>query len=142
MRVGLYSEIARSNMSINPARAFITERQYASTADDIRRCRQDLLNSPLKSVAVAGDFFSTSECRDLLFHVQERQLTIPEIESFIAANGLNFIGFEFKPALQHHYRQVFSKAGWPMTDLKRWHEFEIKNPDLFTLMYQFWVQKA
>jgi SAM-dependent methyltransferase len=142
MRVGLYSEIARGNMSINPARAFIAERGYASTADDIRRCRQDLLNSPLKNVAAAGDFFSTSECRDLLFHVQERQLTIPDIESFITANGLKFIGFEFKPTLQHHYRQLFSKAGWPMTDLKRWHEFELKNPDLFTLMYQFWVQNA
>jgi 2-polyprenyl-3-methyl-5-hydroxy-6-metoxy-1,4-benzoquinol methylase/tetratricopeptide (TPR) repeat protein len=76
MRVGLYSEIARRNMSINPARAFIAERGYASTADDIRRCRQDLLNSPFKGVATAGDFFSTSECRDLLFHVQERQLIV------------------------------------------------------------------
>ena len=141
MRVGLYSEIARRNISINPARAFIAERGYASTADDIRRCRQDLLNSPLKSVATAGDFFSTSECRDLLFHVQERQLTIPDIEGFITANGLTFIGFEFKPTLQQHYRQLFSKAGWPMTDLKRWHDFELKNPGLFLLMYQFWVQK-
>ena len=142
MRVGLYSEIARRNMSINAARAFITERGYASSADDIRRCRQDLLSLPLKSVAAAGDFFSTSECRDLLFHVQERQLTIPEIKSFITANGLKFIGFEFKPALQHHYRQLFSKAGWPMTDLDRWNDFETQNPELFTLMYQFWVQKA
>jgi hypothetical protein len=99
------------------------------------------LNSPFKGVATAGDFFSTSECRDLLFHVQERQLTIPDIASFIAANGLRFIGFEFKPTLQHQYRQLFSKAGWPMTDLKRWHEFELKNPGLFVLMYQFWVQK-
>lgn len=142
MRVGLYSEIARRNMSINAARAFVKERGYTSTADDIRRCRQDLLNSPLKRVVAAGDFFSTSECRDLLFHVQERQLTIPEIKSFIAANGLNFIGFEFKPALQLHYRQSFSKAGWPMTDLNRWHDCEIRNPSLFALMYQFWVQKA
>jgi SAM-dependent methyltransferase len=142
MRVGLYSEIARRNVSINAARAFIKERGYASTADDIRRCRQDLLSSPLKSVATTGDFFSTSECRDLLFHVQERQLTIPDIKSFIAANGLKFIGFEFKPDLQQHYRQMFSRSGWQMTDLDRWHDLEVKNPDLFILMYQFWVQKA
>ncbi len=28
-----------------------------------------------------------------------------------------------------------------MTDLDRWHEFETKNPDTFSGMYQFWVQK-
>ncbi len=95
MRVALYSQIGRRE--INAARAFIAERGYRSTSDDIRRCRQDLLNSPFKGVATAGDFFSISECRDLLFHVQEQQLTIPEIKSFIAEHGLTFIGFEFEP---------------------------------------------
>jgi hypothetical protein len=40
------------------------------TTDDIRRCRQELLSSRLEGVTKAGDFFSTSECRDLLFHFQ------------------------------------------------------------------------
>ncbi len=139
MRVALYSQIGRREISA--ARAFIAERGYRSTSEDIRRCRQDLLDSPLKGVASAGDFFSTSECRDLLFHVQERQLTIPQIKSFVAERGLTFIGFEFEPPAQRHYRTVFSEAGWSSTDLDRWEDFERKNPGCFAAMYQFWVQK-
>ncbi len=139
MRVALYSQTGRREISA--ARAFIAERGYRSTSEDIRRCRQDLLDSPLKGVATAGDFFSTSECRDLLFHVQEQQLTIPQIKSFVAEHGLTFIGFEFEPPAQRHYRAVFSEAGWSSTDLDRWHDFETKNPGCFAAMYQFWVQK-
>jgi SAM-dependent methyltransferase len=138
MRVGLYSELARRG--IVAARAFILERGYRPTADDIRCCRQELLNSPLKDVARAGDFFSMSECRDLLFHVQERRLTIPEIKSFIAENGLRFIGFEFAPQVTQHYRNVFGGDRF-MRDLDRWHAFETEKPDTFAGMYQFWLQK-
>jgi SAM-dependent methyltransferase len=138
MRVGLYSELARRG--IVAARAFILERSYHPTADDIRRCRQDLLNSLLKDVARAGDFFSMSECRDLLFHVQECRLTIPEIKSFIAENGLRFIGFEFAPQVMQQYRNIFGGDRF-MRDLDRWHAFETEKPDTFAGMYQFWVQK-
>jgi SAM-dependent methyltransferase len=138
MHVGLYSELARRD--IVATRAFVLERGYRPTADDIRRCRQDLLNSPLKNVARAGDFFSMSECRDLLFHVQERRLTIPQIKSFIAENGLRFIGFEFAPQVMQHYRNVFGGDRF-MRDLDRWHAFETENPDIFAGMYQFWLQK-
>ena len=54
-----------------------------------------------------------SECRDLLFHVQERRLTLPEIKSFIAENGLRFIGFEFAPQLMQYYRNVFGESLLP-----------------------------
>jgi SAM-dependent methyltransferase len=138
MRVGLYSELARSN--VVAARSFIRERGYRPTADDIRRCRQDLLNSPLKDVAKAGDFFSTSECRDLLFHIQERRLTIPDIKSFIVENDLKFIGFEFAPRIMQYYRDIFGGERF-MRDLDRWHAFETERPDTFAGMYQFWLQK-
>jgi SAM-dependent methyltransferase len=139
MHVGLYSELARRE--IVAARAFIAEKGYRPTADGIRECRQELLNSPLKGVAKAGDFFGTSECRDLLFHVQERRMTIPEIKSFLADNGLRFIGFEFAPQMLQHYRSIFGGDG-AMRDLDRWHAFEMENPDTFAGMYQFWVQKS
>jgi SAM-dependent methyltransferase len=138
MRVGLYSELARRG--IVAARAFIREQGYRPSADDIRRCRQDLLNSPLNGVAKAGDFFSTSECRDLLFHIQERRLTLPEIKSFIVENDLKFIGFEFAPAIMQHYRDIFGGDRF-MRDLDRWHAFETERPDTFAGMYQFWIQK-
>jgi SAM-dependent methyltransferase len=138
MHVGLYSELARHHIAA--ARQFIAERGYRPTVDDIRRCRQDLLNSPLKGVAMAGDFFSTSECRDLLFHIQEHRLTIPEIKGFLAENDLKFIGFEFPPRLMQHYRNLFG-GDHLMRDLDRWHALESERPDTFAGMYQFWVQK-
>ena len=138
MRVGLYSELARRG--IVAARSFIAAQGYRPTAQDIRRSRQDLLNSPLNGVAKAGDFFSTSECRDLLFHIQERRLTIADIKSFIVENHLTFIGFEFAPAIMQHYRDIFGGDRFTR-DLDRWHAFETERPDTFASMYQFWVQK-
>jgi SAM-dependent methyltransferase len=138
MRVSLYSELARRG--VVAARAFILEQGYRPTAEDIRRCRQDLLNSPLKDVTKAGDFFSTSECRDLLFHIQEHRLTIPDIKSFIVEHDLKFIGFEFAPQAMQRYRNIFGGDHF-VRDLDRWHAFETERPDTFAGMYQFWIQK-
>jgi SAM-dependent methyltransferase len=143
MTIGLYSEIARAN--IVGARAFIAERGYAATAEDIRRCRQDIIalddgRHALRSIAKIGDFFSTSGCRDLLFHVQEHRLNLTRIAEFLAANDLRFIGFELEPSV---LRQYLSKvpADTAMIDLASWDVFERENPDTFSAMYQFWVQK-
>ena len=95
----------------------------------------------VEAIAKAGDFFSTSECRDLLFHVQERRMTIPEIKAFIAERQLNFIGFEFSPQALARYRALFAQAGWSLTDLDHWQALEKQYPDTFSSMYQFWVQK-
>jgi SAM-dependent methyltransferase len=138
MHMGLYSELARRD--IVAARAFILEQGYRPTADDIRRCRQELLDSPLSGVAKVSDFFSTSECRDLLFHIQERRLTIPQIKSFIVENDLKFIGFEFAPQVMQRYRDIFGGDRF-VRDLDRWHAFETERPDTFAGMYQFWIQK-
>jgi len=139
MHLGFYSEFGRRD--VVAARAFIAERGYAPTPADIRRCRQDLLETPLRSVARFSDFFSTSECRDLLFHVQERRMTIPAIKAFIAEHRLKFIGFEFDQATLQKYRALFADAGWSMSDLDRWHAVETKYPDTFSGMYQLWLQK-
>lgn len=140
MNVGLYSARARSD--IRAARALIIDRGYQDTAADIRRCRQELLafddGTPFKNVTAYSDFYTTGECRDLLFHVQERQFTIPEIQTFLAESGLIFIGFA--GAVAQAYRQ-FSPDDTAMTDLDRWHAFESEHPMAFASMYQFWVQK-
>jgi SAM-dependent methyltransferase len=142
MQVGLYSAHARQG--INAARKMIAERGYPSTPDGIRRCRQDLRNGPEHFDFMQwDDFFSISACRDLLFHVHEQQFTVPEIKEFLAQNGLNFVGFEFTPQDAHlHYRSVFARNGWSLSDLDRWDTFERENPKLFVAMYIFWVQKA
>jgi Tfp pilus assembly protein PilF/SAM-dependent methyltransferase len=140
MHIGLYSALARAD--IRAAGAVIAECGYEGSADDIRRCRQDLLacgdGTPPKNVAKYPDFFTTSECRDLLFHVQEHQLTIPQIATFLRENNLAFIGFTGQPP--HDYRKRFPEDQ-AATDLDRWHVFETENPATFTGMYQFWLQK-
>lgn len=140
MHIGLYSATARAD--IGAARAFIIERGYRDTAADIRRCRQELLSfadgTPLKNVTRYNDFFTTAECRDLLFHVQEVRFTIPDIKKFLDENGLRFLGFT--GAVTQAYRHRF--PGDPAaTDLERWQVFETENPMAFVNMYQFWVQK-
>ena len=140
MHVGLYSALARAD--IRAGREFIAERGIGRTAADIRQCRQDILGSadgtPLKSVSKYSDFFTVSECRDLVFHVQEHQLTIPEIKAFLADNNLTFLGFANAPAQSYRARFPNDPA---MTDLDRWHVFETENPKTFVNMYQFWVQR-
>jgi Tfp pilus assembly protein PilF/SAM-dependent methyltransferase len=139
MHVGLYSAQARAD--IRAVRELIAERGYQNTAADIRRCRQELLTypdgTPYKNVAGYFDFFTTGDCRDLLFHVQEHQATIPDIKNFLIENGLTFIGFT-GPVVQA-FRQQFPGDD-DQRDLDRWHEFELANPMAFVNMYQFWVQ--
>ncbi len=79
-----------------------------------------------------------SECRDLLFHVQEHQFTIPEISAFLAETGFTFVGFE-TPARGAYLRRFPSDQA--AVDLANWTTFEIENPSTFAQMYQFWIQK-
>jgi tetratricopeptide (TPR) repeat protein/2-polyprenyl-3-methyl-5-hydroxy-6-metoxy-1,4-benzoquinol methylase len=141
MHVGLYSALARTD--VRAARAFLAERGYGANADDIRRCRQEILSlqdgNPVKEVANYSDFYATSECRDLLFHVQEHQFTIAELKSLLEASGMTFIAFAGQ-ALQD-YRARFP-GDQSMTDLDQWHLFELEHPKAFVNMYQFWVQRS
>lgn len=143
MHLAFYSELARRD--IVRARAFIVERGYASTAEDIRRCRQDLANfdanAGFGSVLKSSDFFSISACRDLLFHVQEHRLTLPGIAAFLRDNGLQFLGFQLDAPVLRAFQRRYPDdlAG---TNLDHWQRFESENPDTFFGMYQFWVQKV
>jgi len=140
LHLGLYSETARRGVAA--ARAFIAARGYRAEADDIRRCRQELIAAqPDNPVIRWADFYSTSMCRDLLFHVEEHRFTIPRIKAVLAELGLAFLGFEIPPPQLAAARAIFAARGWSMTDLDRWDQAERETPDLFAGMYQFWVQK-
>jgi tetratricopeptide (TPR) repeat protein/SAM-dependent methyltransferase len=139
MRVGLYSEIGRAD--VVAARHFIAERGFQPTAAGIRRCRQELLDTPLHGLTRYHDFFTISECRDLLFHVQEHRFTIRQIGEFLASQNLRLIGFELDPASQQAYRARYPDDP-SMTNLDCWNAFENERPQTFAAMYQFWVQKA
>lgn len=143
MRLGFYSETARRD--IVQARSFIAEQGYDSTKEDIRRCRQDIMNLDegvsFSSVMKATDFFSISECRDLLFHVQEHRMTLTGIEAFLRDNNLQFLGFVISDHILQTYRLRFPDDP-AATNLAHWQIFENDNPYTFREMYQFWVQKT
>jgi SAM-dependent methyltransferase len=142
MLVGLYSESARR--SIVAARALIADRGYRPIPEDIRSCREEVMaagdGSLLKSVIQWNDFFSTNECRDLLFHLQEHHVTLREIKLFLAATGVQFGGFMLDALTFQRFAMRFPDPA-AMTNLDYWQEFETQAPSTFTAMYQFWVQK-
>jgi 2-polyprenyl-3-methyl-5-hydroxy-6-metoxy-1,4-benzoquinol methylase len=137
MEIGLYSAVARQ--SLKAARTFIAERRYGVTGNDIRACRQELIQR--FGMPPFRDFSSTSGCRDLLFNVMEHEFTIPQLVAFIDANALSFLGFtQLPPETANEFRQEFSSPGaWQ--DLNAWASFERKHPLTFGNMYIFWVQK-
>jgi hypothetical protein len=142
MRVGLYSTLARSHLT--EAQAFIAERGYGSGADDIRRFRQDIMETGSETAAKLAsghrDFFSTSECRDLLFHCQEHRFTLPQIGAFLAECRLEFLGFDIDGSVLTQFRRRFPDRS-ALTDLDLWNAFEAENPHTFIGMYQFFVRK-
>lgn len=142
MNVGLYSKTARRH--ILAAQEIARRKGYRGDAQGIRRFRRDAI-SILKpdvygSIAVLGDYYQMSTCRDLLFHVQEHDYDIPQIQAELAELGLEFIGFSNAPAVIEAYRKTFPEdpAG---LNLSNWDVFERDNPDIFSAMYQFWCRK-
>jgi tetratricopeptide (TPR) repeat protein/SAM-dependent methyltransferase len=143
MRLGLYSALGRQD--IDAVRQHLMQQGYTPSPTDIRRARRHLATfpegTPQKTISEASDFFSLSECRDLVFHVQERSFTLPEIKEFLSSENLTFLGFETSGAVSRLYAQKFP-ADAAMADLDRWHAVETENPRIFFNMYQFWVQKT
>jgi len=139
MNVGLYSRTGRQ--IIQGAREFAAEKGYPASTDGIRRLRQDILLTAHREVSKWSDYYTTSECRDLLFHVQEHHTTILDIARFIDEQGLRFIGFHVPPHIADAYRRRFPHDT-SLTDLSGWVTFENENPYTFSSMYQFWLQKS
>ncbi|MGY4402991.1 methyltransferase domain-containing protein [Bradyrhizobium sp. USDA 3315] len=143
MRIGLYSDLARR--VIVQARDRIAARNYRATADDIRRCRQDIFREADKWKPLIGakDFYSMSGCRDLLFNVMEHRLTIPAIAAFLNEHGLSFEGFEpfDDPAVLDRFRKQFQGTA-DETNLDQWHRFEVDHPETFWDMYVFMAGKS
>ena len=144
MRIGLYSEIARQH--IVEIRELIAKKGYENSSEDIRQCRYEIMNMPTDSgsriqmITNSSDFYSLSECRDLLFHVQEHRFTLPQIENALEKLGLIFIGFDCDIQIENQFKVSYSNNE-DLFSLPLWHQFEQDHPNAFIDMYQFWVKK-
>jgi Flp pilus assembly protein TadD/SAM-dependent methyltransferase len=143
MKIGLYSEFARQ--SVVQGRELIEEKRYSTSADDIRRCRRDVLSanrdSEISKLLEFWDFFSLSDCRDLLFHVQEHRFTLLQIDEALKSLGLKFLGFTTENQRVRELVDTCSSGNQISTSFAEWHEFEREHPNTFGNMYQFWCQK-
>jgi 2-polyprenyl-3-methyl-5-hydroxy-6-metoxy-1,4-benzoquinol methylase/tetratricopeptide (TPR) repeat protein len=140
IKLGLYSARARARLA--PAKALA--RRFPPTDEGLRALRAAILAAPIgdpvRQVLGIGDFYALSACRDLLMHVQEHELTIPDLARMLDVSGLRFLGFALGARELAAYRRAF--PGDPgATSLESWDAFEQANPDTFIGMYQFWAQK-
>ena len=143
MHLGLYSEVARRN--VVRVRKLIAQAGHGASANEIRQFRQVLVDLDKKAdfgtTLKLKDFYNTSDCRDLLFHVQEHRLTLTDIDAFLRANALVFLGFRVDAEVLLAYKRRFPDDR-AATNLAQWQSFENENPDTFIGMYQFVIQKA
>jgi hypothetical protein len=142
MRIGLYSELARRD--IVRVRNLISKEGIGSTSQEIRDYRKNLLglkdSEKYGFTTSSSDFFSTSACRDLLFHVQEHRMNLLTLDKFFKDNDLTFLGFEIDSSVIQAYKKRFLND-MSATNLEQWHIYEEENPDTFISMYQFYVQR-
>ncbi len=141
MDVGLYSKTARR--AVVEARSLIAARGYRPSTEDIRLFRRELslTNSTFaKDLVSSPDFYSTSGCRDLLFHVREHRFTIPEIAAFLSENNLAFLGFRLGAEVFDQFRIRFPAPG-ALANLDCWQSFEQDNRQTFSSMYRFAIRK-
>ena len=140
MRIGLYSELARHH--ILEVRKEIALLKLGTSEADIREFRHSLAESREENhqlLTKSLDFFSLSELRDAIFHVQEHRFTLLRIKSCLNELGLKFCGFENEDVISNFRKLHGNEAD--IYDLELWHQYEGRNPLTFAGMYQFWCQK-
>ena len=138
MNIGLYSRTARQDVAA--ARSFLSG--HGLVAHDISEARRRLIEAgSFATIAERPDFYTTSNCRDLLFHVCEHQLDLGEVATFLQENSLNLLGFWAEAPVLAAYQRRFPDDPAAI-NLDHWRDFEAENPHSFSGMYQFWVQKT
>jgi Flp pilus assembly protein TadD/2-polyprenyl-3-methyl-5-hydroxy-6-metoxy-1,4-benzoquinol methylase len=142
MMLGFYSDLARKD--ITRVRNLIINEGIGSSSREIRNYRKHLLglknNQEYGFANSNSDFYSTSGCRDLFFHVQEHQMNLKVLADFFKDHNLNFLGFLIDRSVIQAYKKRFPNDA-SATNLDQWQIYEEENPDTFISMYQFYVQK-
>ena len=142
LRLGLYSQLARAE--IDRARAFLAEEGIlGDTQSAIRDFRARVIAGEwpeLNFLTSSDDFYVTSGCRDLVFHVHEMSYTLERLADLLVKHSCKFLGFDIDdPRVMASFGKEFPGRE---ADLMAWHRFEVSNPATFRGMYQFWLRKS
>lgn len=139
MFIALYGKRARKD--IFAGQDLVKEMELGSSLEDIRAFREKLFSlpedHPAKPVLRQLDFYSTSNLRDLCFHIQERSYDIGEIKDALDELGLVCMGLvPALPGITDLYKRTYPNDP-AMKNLDNWQELEDKRPDIAIGMYKF-----
>jgi hypothetical protein len=141
IKLGLYSQEART--SIQSVRNLVKQYDIPTNQQSIRSMRQAIIDNKLpldnKGILDSQDFYSSSGCRDLLFHAQELLFTPEDLSKLSIDQNLNFLGFILPTHIKQKYAELYPEDK-TMTNLHHWQTFEKKHPQTFSRMYQFYLQ--
>ena len=140
MTIGLYSTKARE--VIFKGREAILKAGFKPDDEGIRAFREYVFSLPQEDprfhrLRAFKDFYTMSEVRDLLFHVQEATYTIPQLREIFEELGLEFLRFRVpSPKIGKIYEEKFPDDP-DMKNLDHWSNIEDQIPDMFGEMYNF-----
>lgn len=143
MKIALYSEAARKQ--VIRFRKIIAD-NFVQTGEqlDQRLLRQALMMNQIpgdwSDIINSEDFYSMSNCRDLLFHEQEHQFTAEKISTLLTDNQLDFIGMLPTAGAKQAFEKEIGNLS-QSNKLENWKRVEDRHPDIFAAMYQFYCRK-
>jgi SAM-dependent methyltransferase/tetratricopeptide (TPR) repeat protein len=142
MYVGLYSATSRANV-----RRLRSQDGYPGPGCSdaaARSYRRELMmqdaGHPGFDLKLSQDFYALHAFRDLALHESEAHVSLPDIQAFLAANGLTFCGFTIEPQVASDFAKTIGGPAWPGT-LAQWDAYEQAHPRTFDAMYRFWVTR-
>ena len=138
MLICLYSTKARAN--IQAVRELVAAKGLKPVPEDIRKIRKEIIEQndhPLRKVLLNRDFYTLSEMRDLVFHIQEKTYTLLELKAIMDDIGVEFVRLKMiDPYYAGIYRERFPEDP-DMVNLEYWDKMEDDYPDIFLGMYKF-----
>ena len=144
MKIAVYSRTFRNKL--RPAKDFLRIKNISNDHSSIqygRRLIHKNLNQEISYPKKIADFFSTSEFRDLLLHVQEHDFSMEELED-LYSEKYDLLGIVFNERniyqAQSLYKKMFPEDK-TMRNLRNWDIIEKKNDELFLAMYQILLKK-
>jgi len=144
IRFGLYSETARA--SVRKIHEVTRLSNTNRTAEGLRNLRRDLMLNPIASgfdilKNPASDFWSMSQCLELLLQPNEARFELPEISDLLVRLRLDFLGLELGLGFDRARFAAEHPGPDAPSDLAVWAQFENSHPDVFGDGYRVWARR-
>ena len=142
--LGLYSSTARKDLQKikRDILTFLETDEANITREGVKQWRAQISNEyKKKPVCKMPDFFYLNGLYDLLFHPQQTEYTLIEVEELLEQCGLSFDAMNVKNNTQ--LEKSFCNTPMPLGErnLNYWHKIESEYPYTFISMYNFLASK-